>query len=127
MWRQDRASDPQRHGIGRVVQEGGVGVDLFPIGGIDLQVPQQVSDDVAAQEHAGHGHDRLLADGGLVEAHSPIDRLNRKCTHAEILDEAKWLRPDRVVTPRCRGTHSGSESLKFQYSGFRQLGSVEVL
>ena len=35
---------------------------------VELQVAEHVGEDPAEQEDAGHRHDRLLADGGAVEA-----------------------------------------------------------
>ena len=81
---QRAARPPEQPGIGGIVQEGGVYIDLVRVAK-NLQVAQQVSHDVAEEDHTGYGHDDLLPDGGFIEADDPMYGIDRNCTHAEIL------------------------------------------
>src|ERR1017187_7339082 len=109
---QESADRPQRDGVGGVVEEAGVAIDLPGIGRIDLEVAEQVSDYVAEENHAGKGHDGLLADRGFVKADGPADGIDRDCTHTVILLGANWLRRNGLVTPVPRGARSGAKAIK---------------
>src|SRR3954452_22738143 len=86
---QEEAGGPKQPGIGGIVEEGGVVIDLVfavrPRGQIDLQVTQQMRDHISEEDDAREGHDRLLAYGRLIKVDDPLYGINRNCAHAEVL------------------------------------------
>ena len=96
---QHGADSPQRHGVQRVVEKCGIAIDLVGIAGVDLEVPEEVTDDIAEEHDSRGGHDGFFADRRLIEMDGPAKRGDCDGTHKETLDWGEAAHVICVITP----------------------------